>query len=405
MRAEVSTDKEIRDPIHGYVRLDSLALDLLSTPQVQRLRWIRQLGLANLVYPGASHSRFEHSLGTYHLASIMAGHLGLDGGDKQRICAAALLHDIGHGPFSHATEAVLSAYLRQGHESIIDLLKGEEIRSVLEGSDIGPQELQALIRGEAELGRVVNGEIDVDRMDYLIRDAHYTGVAYGVFDHLRLLTKMKMHRGRMVVEEGGLKAAESLLVSRLLMYPTVYFHHVCRISEAMIREGIRQMIDEGGIPAAAIKGMDDDGLFTALFQAGGFSREMAIRIKSRHLFKRAIYVGRESLDHPTVGWGEQWIAREIADEAGIDPRYVLVDNPPMPDVPEGGFPTLIDGRMVPLREVSPLVNILERAHRANWRLGVYCRSEDRAVVAKAARSCLNLRRNAIQHTLVGAENG
>src|SRR5690554_3303174 len=103
---------EIRDPIHGYIKLSGLAQALADTPPMQRLRWIKQLGLANLVYPGANHSRFEHSLGVYHLAGSLAVHLGLNEEDRQKVEAAALLHDIGHGPLSHATEAALSPLLR-----------------------------------------------------------------------------------------------------------------------------------------------------------------------------------------------------------------------------------------------------------------------------------------------------
>jgi len=99
---------EIRDPVHGYVKLEGLALDLADTPQMQRLRWIKQLGLASLVYPGANHTRFEHSLGVYHLAGTMADHLGIGDEDKLKVGAAALLHDVGHGPLSHATEAALA---------------------------------------------------------------------------------------------------------------------------------------------------------------------------------------------------------------------------------------------------------------------------------------------------------
>ena len=224
---------EIRDPVHGYVKLEGLALELADTPQMQRLRWIKQLGLASLVYPGANHTRFEHSLGAYHLADLLANHLGLQEKDKMLVCAAALLHDVGHGPLSHATEAALAPYLRKEHESIIDLLKKGDLRQVLDKNDLKASDIQAAINGVG-LGQIVSGEIDVDRMDYLIRDAHYTGVAYGVIDRLRLLQKMTLHGGQLVVEAGGVQAATSLLISRLLMRPSVYYHHVCRISECKI---------------------------------------------------------------------------------------------------------------------------------------------------------------------------
>lgn len=397
---------EIRDPVHGYVKLDDFAQALISTPQMQRLRWIKQLGLANLVYPGANHTRFEHSLGAYHLARVLADHLGLDEEERLLVGAAAILHDIGHGPLSHATEVALSPFLRREHENVIELLRKSELGEVLGAHGLHPQEIQSTINGENRLGQIVSSEIDADRMDYLIRDSHYTGVAYGVIDHLRLIKKMKVHLGDLVVESGGVQAATSLLISRLLMHPAVYYHHVCRISECMVSAGIRRMIDDGSVEAVEVKAMDDEELFSSMTARCGFAAEMVSRIKSRRLFKRAVYVGLESLESYSRSWGnERRIAQEIADQAGLDQDYVLVDNPALPDAEEGDFPVLVDGEVKPLRDVSPLVAILEKANRANWRFGVYSRDEDRERVAQAARKCLNLKKSPIQHTLKDIDNG
>jgi HD superfamily phosphohydrolase len=262
-----------------------------------------------------------------------------------------------------------------------------------------------MINGENRLGQIVSSEIDADRMDYLIRDSHYTGVAYGVIDHLRLIKMMKVHLGDLVVESGGIQAATSLLISRLLMHPAVYYHHVCRISESMISGGIRRMIEDG-TEAAEIKAMDDEELFSSMTAHGGIAAEMVSRIKSRKLFKRAVYVGLDSLESYSGSWGnERRIAHEIADQAGLETDYVLVDNPVLPDAEEGDFPVLVDGEVKPLRDVSPLVAILEKANRANWRFGVYAREEDREKVAQAARKCLNLKKGPIQHTLKDIDKG
>lgn len=382
---------EIRDPVHGYVKLEGVALELADTPQMQRLRWIKQLGLASLVYPGANHTRFEHSLGAYHLADLLARHLSLPEVERQNVCVAALLHDVGHGPLSHATETALAPYLRKEHECIMDLLKKSELSEVLSKYGLRATDIQAAIKGHG-LGQIVSGEIDVDRMDYLIRDAHYTGVAYGVIDRLRLLQKMTLHDEKLVVEAGGVQAATSLLISRLLMHPSVYYHHVCRISECMISAGIHRMIEDG-ISASSVQDMDDIELFTSLAEAGGFAGEMASRIRSRRIFKRAVYVGLECLDSSILKASEKILASEIAGEAGIDADYILVDNPSLPDTLEGSFPALVEGEVRPLREVSPLVSILERAHRATWRFGIYCRDVDRENVSQAARKCLNLKKN------------
>lgn len=392
---------EIRDPVHGYIKLDPLARALVETPQLQRLRWIRQLGLASLVYPGASHTRFEHSLGTYYLARVLAGQLELGEDETTRIGAAALLHDIGHGPLSHASESMLSFYLRHEHERVSDILREPEIGSILEQSGVRPAEIQQLINGSTMLGQIISGEIDADRMDYLIRDAHYTGVAYGVFDHLRLMSRMSIHNEELVIDAGGVHAAESLLVSRLLMHPTVYFHHVCRISECMLASAIGCLIDDGHLDPQQIKRMDDMQLFSSMAAAGGYVAEIGERIKRRRLFKRAVYVGADSIDQSVRTARPQLIASEIAESAGVDRKYVLVDSPSFPEVSEGRFPVLIDGITSPLIEVSPLAGILERAHSASWRFGVYTLPELRDRVRQSAERCLSIKKNSVQHTLSG----
>ena len=388
----------IRDPIHGYVRLDDLAIDLVDTQEMQRLRWIKQLGLAHLVYPGANHTRFEHSLGSYHLAGLLSRHLGLDEADGTEIQAAALLHDVGHGPFSHVTERVLSSYLREEHEDVADRLRRGELGDVLRDRGLQPHRILRLIRGETPLGQVVSGEVDVDRMDYLTRDSHYTGVAYGVVDYQRLMETMAMKDGHLVLEEGGVHAAESLLVSRLLMYPTVYFHHASRIAQKMLDVGVRVMVEEGSDPRR-IREMDDLQLSAAMASAGGYPGEIIERIRARRLFKRAIYVGRDRLESPEKMGKEGRIAEEIAEIAGVDPLYVLVDNPGLPRIAEGNVGVVgVDGEERPLREVSPLVTIMERAHLAAWRLGVYTTEEHRDRVRRAATSHLKVGRNPVQHT-------
>jgi len=388
----------IRDPVHGYIRLDDLAIDLVDTQEMQRLRWIKQLGLAHLVYPGANHTRFEHSLGSYHLAGLLARHLELEEEDGTEIQAAALLHDVGHGPFSHVTERVLSSYLREEHEDVADRLRRGELGDVLRDRGLQPHRIQRLIRGETPLGQVVSGEVDVDRMDYLTRDSHYTGVAYGVVDYQRLMETMAMKDGHIVLEEGGVHAAESLLVSRLLMYPTVYFHHASRIAQKMLDVGVRVMVEEGSDPRR-IREMDDLQLSAAMASTGGYPGEIIERIRARRLFKRAIYVGRDRLEAPEKMGKEGRIAEEIAEIAGVDPLYVLVDNPGLPRIAEGNVGVVgVDGEERPLREVSPLVTIMERAHLAAWRLGVYTTEEHRDRVRRAATSHLKVGRNPVQHT-------
>lgn len=390
--------KVIRDPIHDYIELDDLALALIETPQVQRLRRIKQLGFSNLVYPGANHTRFEHSLGVYHLAKHLVKQV--DEQQRNELLAAALLHDIGHGPFSHATEDLIMRYTRKSHEDIEDFLRKGEISDILKEYSISPSAIAAHIRGETDPGQIIHSEIDVDRMDYLVRDAHYTGVAFGLIDHVRLIHELKFNENRLVLNIGGLQAAESLLVSRFLMHPTVYFHHVSRIAESMCENAAQYMID-GGLDPKSLRRMDDSTFMMEMKKAGGYASEIADRLDNRRLFKRALYTDFNSVNIDVIQLrkNKKRVENEIAQSAGIEPGYVLVDIPEKPDIAEMKAQVMVNGKMLSLDKASNLVASLEKAQLDNWRLGVFTPLEFREKVGIIAREFFEVKKDTRQFKL------
>jgi HD superfamily phosphohydrolase len=390
--------KVIRDPIHDYIELDELALALLETPQVQRLRRIRQLGFSNLVYPGANHTRFEHSLGVYHLARHMVKQV--DELQKEDLLAAALLHDIGHGPFSHATEGIVIHYSRKSHVDVEELLRKGELSEKLSDFSISPSAVASHIKGKTPAGQIINSEIDVDRMDYLVRDAHYTGVAFGLIDHVRLIHELKFNENKLVLNPGGLQAAESLLVSRFLMHPTVYFHHVSRIAESMCQHAAGYMI-ENGLSPKALQRMDDVEFMNEMKDTDGYASEIAKRLDERRLFKRALYTGFDSLGMDVINRGNniQRMENEIAESAGVEPEYVLVDIPGKPEIAEMKAEVLVNGKMIPIDKASSLVSALGNAQLDNWRLGVFTLPEHREKVGNAAREFFEVKKDTKQFKL------
>ncbi|MFQ5974939.1 MAG: HD domain-containing protein, partial [Candidatus Hydrothermarchaeales archaeon] len=175
----------------------------------------RQLGMTYLVYPGANHTRFEHSLGAFHLAGRIAENLPISPEEKSLVTSSALLHDVGHGPLSHTSEALLERYLSRSHEEITNsIIKSSDIGEILEDRGIETKSVCQMITGESEpLGKIVSGEFDVDRMDFLIRDAHYTGAAYGVIDLDRIINTATIFENSLVIQERGLRAVEALLMA------------------------------------------------------------------------------------------------------------------------------------------------------------------------------------------------
>ncbi len=402
MRGYLNHMKVVRDPIHGYIELDELMLSLIDTPPMQRLRRIRQLGLSNLVYPGANHTRFEHSLGVMHLATTLTRQIdSVSQQEKDELRVAALLHDIGHGPLSHVTEGFISKYTRQKHEDVLHLLRKGEIAEILDKHGLSPTTIQRHIKGATDLGKVLSSEIDVDRMDYLVRDSHYTGVAFGLVDHVRLIHEMQFYEGKLVVGTGGVKAAESLLVSRFLMHPSVYYHHVSRIAETMCIRAIEELIKDSTIDPMELRQMDDAHLLHIMRLDKGYGGDLARRLEERRLYKRALYVGFNEVTESVLKHRSniRRLEAEISGMVGIEPTDVLIDIPCSPEIPELKALVKLNGKMVRLDEASYVVAILEKAHWDNWKMGVYTPKEFREDVGKVAKEFFEVKKTTKQFRL------
>jgi HD superfamily phosphohydrolase len=386
--------KVIKDSVHDHIQVDGVARDLLDTPAVQRLRRISQLGTVSLVYPSANHTRFEHSLGVYHLACEALEHLNVEGRQAERIHAAALLHDVGHGPFSHNLEALTHRRTGRYHDDVHGLLADGAVGAALRDHGLEPDRVADLVAGEGRLGQLVSGELDVDRMDYLVRDAHHTGVPYGTIDHGRLVRELTFVDGELVLAAGNVQTAESLLVARALMNPTVYSHSVARIGKAMLRRATERLLESpaADVDADRLQRMDDPDLLVALRSCPA-TREFSRRLDQRDLFKRAVWAeiddvpgGIIEADHATIREFE----REIADRAGVDPAHVILDVPGRPSMTESTTRVMVNGEIRRLGQQSPLVEALRAAQYSQWRLGVYSPSELRDRVGRAAVDVLGL---------------
>ena len=384
--------KTIKDSVHDHIEVSGVALDLLDTPPVQRLRHVKQLGTVELVYPAANHTRFEHSLGVYHLACEALSTLGVAGRNAERVRAAALLHDVGHAPYSHNLEPLVERRTGHAHDDVADLLEGTAVADVLADHDLDVARVAGLIGGEGRYAGVVSGELDVDRMDYLVRDAHHTGVPYGTIDHERLIRELALVDGELVLAEGNVQTAESLLVARALMNPVVYNHHVARISKAMLRRATGRLLAATDATAEDLRRMDDHDLHAALRRTPE-TASAAERIATRDLYKRAVWAGMPAVsddlldaDHDEV----ESLEAAIADDAGVDAEAVVLDVPPRPSMRESDARVVVGGEVRRLAEQSALVDALRAAQREQWRLGVYTTAALVEPVGHAAERTLGL---------------
>jgi len=331
----------INDPIHGFLELNELQSSLLELPELQRMQWIRQLGLSFLSYPGGVHTRASHSIGVSHVAGEMARVLGLLPEQKWLAQAAGLLHDIGHTPFSHALETLLP----DDHMELTrNLITGKArysfpragwVPEVLRRFGLDPEEVVELVvdrHPDAVLQNIVHDRVGADQLDDLLRVIYLTGISHGQIDLYRILHTLKPdeENGRLVLLEKGLDAIEEMLVARDHMYSAVYGHKTSRIAETMLLRAME-------LAVSGIEGwyeMTDGELFTLLEQAGGVSTLLAQKILYRDLYKTAGSVAtkgaetaRESLVARLGGRDRQDIETELCDHCGLAPGELLVDMP------------------------------------------------------------------------------
>lgn len=335
----------IRDPLWNNIRIDGAFLRLADTPVVQRLRYVRQLGLAHLVYPGATHSRFEHALGAFHLTNRTLSRLseagmlaGIAADEPAVVAAAALLHDVGHYPFSHALEEIgVLHHEAVAEPMILDGVVAEILR--VEIAPDAPSRVFALMRGESDspLQGLISGSLDLDKTDYLKRDALMCGVPYGEIDVDRLLHALVIvedpHLGRAAigVREKALSALESLLFAKYQMYRNVYWHHAVRSPTAMYKRLVDDALRAGILRADSLVAHTDEGLLHALRDRAPSA--LLDAILSRRLFKRAMECPAAELD----GAALEWIAEDhprarraedaMASALGLAPGELLLDYP------------------------------------------------------------------------------
>ena len=369
--------KFIRDSIHGNLPINEFEVNILDYPQIQRLRRIKQLGFISLIYPGANHSRFEHSIGTMHLASKLADNLDLSDYDKDLVRISGLLHDAGHGPFSHVSEAVLDI----SHEELTAyVIKETSIKDKL-SEKFNINEIIDIINGKGKLGPIISGELDMDRMDYLVRDSHYTGVAYGVIDIDRIISNLKLER-ELILDIKGVQAAEAALAARYQMYPSVYQHHTTRILNSMFRRALTALINDGQVDSKDMYKYDDGDMVSLCRRTEGLANEYMERLDNRRLLKVShsapvnLFKNPEALfkiEKEKLTKAEE----EISEDFGIDKDYIILDIPDYPHFDEMKTLVSFGDKLYNLNEISSIVGALSSARFNSPDICLYVSKEDK----------------------------
>jgi uncharacterized protein len=413
---DVHRTYEIRCPIHGFVTLNDWEWEIISQPAFQRLRRIRQLGWTDYIYPGAMHTRFEHSLGVMHTAtllydsiiksskSILTSELAYDDTgflrSRQLVRLAALVHDVGHAPFSHASEDLFpdrDGRKRFVHEDYSVAIIRSDLRQAIEEHPLNESygfeadDIAALIEGSTKAKQsvfwrpLIDGQMDADRMDYLLRDSYHAGVQYGKFDLHRLVSTIRPVRygdgraPRLGIAEGGWHAAEALVLARYFMFTQVYFHKTRVAYDVHLRGALKEILPGGRYPRplnGELKEFlkwDDWAVLGILSQGGGGEHGECLRTRNHF---RLIYHTNEVPDEKNLQQLEKVKAQlgslVVAEEPASKSWYKT--GPTDIPVVDGLDETIVK----PLSYYSSVVKNLE----TNSQVLLYARREDSAKAKK-----------------------
>lgn len=349
---------EIRDPVHGYVKITEVERALIDSPFIQRLRRVHQLAGSYLVYPGAVHTRFEHVIGTMHIAGQMADSLvqnsQMDLTQVQEVRLAALLHDVGHGPFSHMYEEVLAEKSEVTHEDISQRVVLEtSVRDILEEYGFSPKKISSLAVGKQKvrshfMNEIIAGGLSADIMDYLLRDSYFTGVEYGKVDVQRVANSLYSIDGHLVLDYAALYAFEAILLARYAMFKAVYFHRTVRAAELMLVQSMKLADDSLGLTDLSnlerYLDLTDEIVLHKLATLDPLTRELkearrlATDFRNRRLVKCVFERLVQSKDRVVEqlfakGKVREQVISDLAEKARVNKMHIFLDFPAAPSVP------------------------------------------------------------------------
>jgi HD superfamily phosphohydrolase len=362
---------EIKDPVYGYVYINEAEKEIIDSYPMQRLRRLRQLAGSEYVYPGANHTRFEHCVGVMYLAGKAVENPNIsrlvsdEEVDMARV--AALLHDVGHGPFSHVFEQLLIRDLEKTHEDITSwIIEKGELSDKIAKVGYNPEEVGKLAvgklhkSGKAFLDQIISSAVDVDKQDFIVRDTFHTGAEYGFIDVFRLIHALDVLGEDLAVELGALSALEAFIIARIESFKSIYFHRVGRAAQIMLAMAMEKADKELGLTAFKTPeeylAMDDYTVWAALKKCTA-SKGIIYNLEHRRMLKCAYE--RTFYEKDTIVsniFGRETYRRqmqsEIAKEAGVETEAVVIDVPTVPSVPYH-HAVLMESMEIPVFSRSP----------------------------------------------------
>ncbi len=408
---------EIKDPVHGYVYVTEAEKEIIDSYSMQRLRRLKQLAGSEFVYPGANHTRFEHCIGVMYLAGKVVDNPYLSrivtDEEADMIRMAGLLHDVGHGPFSHVFEQLLIRNLETTHEDITSwLIVNSEIGEKLAKLGFQKEEVAKLAvgklhkPGKAFWDQIISSGVDVDKQDFIVRDTYHTGAEYGFIDVFRLIHALDVLGEDLAVELGALSALEAFMIARIESFKSIYFHRVGRAAQIMLAMAMERANAELGLTAYKTPedylAMDDYTVWAALKKCEK-SKDIISNLECRKMLKCAYertFYEKDAMVSNLFGREtyRRQMQSEIAKEAGVSDEAVIIDVPTVPSVPYH-HAVLMESMEIPvfarshpagkrMQRLSDISKIFETLKGFINILRVYTSDVDREKVEKATAKIL-----------------
>ena len=336
---------DIIDPIHDFIRVYDHELEIIDSPIFQRLRRIKQLSGAHLTYPAAQHTRFEHSLGVMHIASQAGNALSekgiLDTDDIKILRLAGLLHDVGHGPFSHLFEEIINRKKFSHEDFGREIVLNSDIGDILSRAGFSKKLITGMAFGESRhqyMNEIISGALSADMMDYLQRDGYFTGAEHAKIDHKRLTQSLEVHQKKLALERSALYSFESMMHSRYQMFKAVYFHKTVRAAEVMLLEALKLSDDEFGFTSFDIDEyvqLTDEYVLSQLIHSKSAKLRRARRLAEDYQNRKLLKCVYESiLTGPTnlVKVKQDELQQAISQKSRVDESKIFVDSSITPSI-------------------------------------------------------------------------
>jgi HD superfamily phosphohydrolase len=407
---------EIKDPVHGYVYITEQEKEIVDCFAVQRLRRLRQLAGSEYVYPGANHTRFEHSVGVMYLAGRVMENPNISQctseEEAEMVKIAGLLHDVGHGPFSHVFEHLLDRELHKTHEDLTRwIVSTGELKDTISKAGYDPEEIGKLAvgtlhrSGKAFLDQVISSAVDVDKLDFIVRDTYHTGAEYGFIDIFRLIHALDVLGENLAVDLGALSALESLIIARIESFKSIYFHRVGRAAQIMLATAMEKANQELGLTSFKTPeeylAMDDYTVWTMLkncSKSSGIIRNLERRKMLKCAYERTFYE-KDAMVSNVFGreTHRRQLQVDIAGLAKVETEAVVIDVPTVPSVPYH-HSALMEATEIPVfyktenekipQRINEISKIIETLQGFINILRVYTDEENREKVGNAAAKIL-----------------